>query len=392
MTEQDMRNKLQKLFDKNIPVYSYSKLTTWHECKYNYYQNYILHNKSRDNIYNKIGTVVHDGLESIYNHKEDLKDIQNNFKKEIQACEEIGIKFPENPPTTKINYLKNMDHFFNNYKMMDTEMKTEYFILYKIPRKENPKEDRDYIWIQMKIDSIIPVYDKDGNFESVIINDWKTSSKFNKEKLIKAGNQLLIYKLGVEQAIGVNVSKIGWTMLKYVYCCYMTKGSKSNPSKVKKSIKERKDSAKHFHKKIVNDFIKNGMDTIEAELKAGKIINENNLKLLPKEIQEKYWIEDCFLEYEFDDDIIRDCIQWIKNTVNEIESIDKIEKNYPPVEIGDKTSYFCFNLCGRPNCIHLVKYKNENKDKFKKEKKEKSINDLFNDKKKIKMNLDSLFK
>lgn len=386
----EKNERLQELFNKGIPVYSYSKLDSWHSCKYNWYQSYVLHKRSKDNIYSKIGSVIHDSLESLYIDNESLDIAKTKFNETVKECEGRGIKFPENPPTTKINYLRNMSHFFENYNKMDVLMKTEQFVLLKFPRIDNAIEDEDFIWIQMYIDSIIPEVDGDGNIKRLIVNDWKTSSKFDKDKLKKASKQLLIYKLGIEQQTKVTVSKIGWTMIKYAYCCYWTKGSKKVPSQLKKSMQERKDSVKWFQKKVVGDLISLGMDTIEAELLMGKAINKNDLSVLPKEIQDKYWIEDCFLEYEFSEEDLIECENWVINTVKHIEGIDDKLINYPPVEIGDKTSYFCHNLCGRPDCIHLIKYKNNNIDNFKKKKPEDAINNSTTDKKNL--NLDSLFK
>jgi hypothetical protein len=391
LAERDKNEKLQELFDKNIPVYSYSKLSSWDGCRFNWYNSYVLHKRSKDNIYSLVGGVVHDSIQAIYDKEGDLLLGKESFNTIVKESESKGIKFPDNPPTTKQNYIKNMNHFFENYNILDTKMITEQFVLLKIPRFDEAVNDEDFIWIQMYIDSIIPVF-KDGQLDSVIVNDWKTSSKFDKEKLIKAGRQLLVYKMGVEQSTGVPVSSVGWTMLKYVYCCYMTKGSKKTPSEVKKSMQERKDSIKYFYKKIVDDLIKDGMDTMEAELLVGKAVNKNDLTVLPDNIQEKYWIEDCFLEYEFDNELLKECEEWLKTTINEIESTDfESVRNFPPVEINQKSSYFCFNLCGRPDCIHLIKYKNENKDGFKKERAEEKINNILGETSK-KINLDDLFK
>lgn len=391
MSNRNGNEKLQDLFNKNIPVYSYSKLDSWSNCKFNWYNSYILHKRSKDNIYSLIGGVIHNSIEGIYQHKNDLVDAKEKFNKIVIESEKKGIKFPENPATTKINYIKNINHFFEHYKILNTKMITEQFVLLKIPKFENAIKDEDFIWIQMYIDSIIPVFNEEKKLESVIVNDWKTSSKFDKHKLLKASKQLIIYKLGVEQNTGVPVSKIGWTMLKYVYCCYRTKGSKKNPPQIKRIMQERKDSVKYFYKKIVQDLIDSGMDTIKAELLAGKSVNENSFDVLPQFVKDKYWIEDCFLEYEFNNEIIEECKQWVLNTVNEIESLDKELKNYPPVKIDEKNSYFCHNLCGRPDCIYLKKYIYKNSQKFKKEKKEEQITKEMG---KIgkKINLDSLFK
>jgi hypothetical protein len=392
MGKRETSERLQELFDKNIPVYSYSKLSSWDECKYNWYMSYILKIRSKDNIYSKIGEVSHDSLERVYHHEEELKTSKELFNKAVKELEQQGIKFPDNPPTTKSNYIVNMNHFFDNYKILDVDMITEQFVLLSIPRTENAINDEDFIWIQMYIDSVIPVCEGD-EIKSIIVNDWKTSSSFDKEKKLKASRQLLIYKLGVEQKTKTPVSKLGWTMLKYVYCCYRTKGSKAKPSELKQSMQERKNSVKYFYKKIVADLIETGMDTMEAELLTGKAVNQNSFKVLPEFIQEKYWIEDCFLECEFDDISLQECKNWVINIINKIESIENTSdlSNFPPVEINEKSSYFCFNLCGRPDCIHLIKYKNNNSDNFKRDKKEDEINKEIGITSK-KINLDDLFK
>lgn len=391
MAEREKNKELQSLFDRNIPVYSFSKLSSYDACKYNWYMSYVLHKRSKDNIYSALGGNCHDSLQGLYDGDNDFIEAKQSFNDKLKEVEKMGIKFPKEPPTTRTNYITNMNHFFDTYKKMDTKMITEQFVLLKLPRFDGAKEDEDFIWIQMYIDSIIPVYE-DGKLSSVIVNDWKTSSKFDKHKLVKASRQLLLYKIGVEQSTGVPVSKIGWTMLKYVYCCYMTKGSKKVPPALKRSIQQRKDCVKYFYKKIVSDLIAEGMDTMEAELLTGKAVNRNSFEVLPKEIQEKYWTEDCFLEYEFNDEIIQDCIDWTVNAVKSIEkNVELKVKDYPPVVIDDKSRFFCFNLCGRPDCIYLMKYKQENANNYKKNKKEEEIGkDIGNAK--VKINLDALFK
>jgi len=392
MGKREINTRLQELLDKGIPVYSYSKLSSFSDgCKYNYYMSYILKERSNDNIYSGIGSVSHDSIENVYHKKETLAEAKVKFNNAIKEFESNGIKFPSDPPTTKSNYIKNMNHFFDNYKVLDTPMITEQFILLSIPRIKNATNDEDFIWIQMYVDSLMPIVDGE-EIVGICINDWKTSSKFDKEKLLVSSRQLLLYKMGVEQLTNVAASKLGWSMLKYVYCCYKTKGNKQNLPQIKKSMQERKDSVKFFFKKIVQDLIDSGIDTMEAELLAGRAVNHNTLSVLPQFIQDKYWIEDCFLEYEFNDEVMKECKEWIINVVNEIESISSDNVlNYPPVEINEKTRYFCFNLCGRPKCPYLLKYKHDNIDSYKKMKSEEKISNLTGTNNQF-INLDSLFK
>lgn len=383
----EKNERLEELFAKNVPVYSYSKLSTFVQCKYNYYEGYILKQRSKDNIYSAVGSVLHDGLELLYKENRPIKETEKEFFDKIKEVGEKGIKFPENPPTTKSNYIKNISHFFDNYKKMDTKMITEQFVLISIPRFEGATEDKDMILIQAYIDSIYPVYEEiDGErkLKSVVVNDWKTSSKFDKNALAKASKQLLLYKIGVEQSTGVPVSTIGWNMLKYVYCC--TYGAKGQ---IKRSaMQQRKDSVKFFTKSLVKDLIKDNMDTMEAELLVGKCVANNSFEFLPDHIKKNYWIEDCFLTYDFDDDIVESTKQWVIDTVTEIESLGNDVNNYEAIEINEKNNFFCNQLCGRPKCPQLIKYNNDNRDKFKKDKKVEEIDSKLG---KSKINLDKLF-
>lgn len=382
--QREKNKELEELFKLNIPVYSYSKLTTFNHCQYNYYQGYILKKRSEDGIYGILGGVLHDGLEELYTNGKSIKETEEIFTKTLRDCKKRGVKFPDNPPTIENSYVKNMTHFFNNYKTMDIQMKTEQFVLLKIPRFDGAIEKKDFFYIQMFIDSIYPIYEEingEAKFTSVVINDWKTSSKFDKKALVKASKQLLLYKLGVEQATGVPVKTLGWTMLKYITpCSYDSKGN------VKRfAMQQRKDAVKTFYKSIVKDLLKNGMDTMDAELLVGKCVNFNSLEFLPKEIQEKYWFEDCFLPLEFDDEMVEDAVKWVVNTITEIEALDKDPNNYLPLDI-EKESFFCNTLCGRRDCKYLVKHNNENRDTFKKKDSEEENNVVGN-----KFDLDSLF-
>lgn len=380
--------ELEELFKLKIPVYSYSRLSSYHQCKYNYYEGYILKRRSPENIYGLVGGVSHDGLEELYRDGIPIKEVEQKFMDCISESAKNGIKFPENPPTTKQNYIKNMSHFFNNYQTMDVKMKTEQFVLVKFPRFEGAIEKKDFIYIQMFIDSIYPVFKEvDGKqiFDSVVVNDWKTSSKFDKHALEKSSKQLLLYKIGVEQTTGVPVSKLIWNMLKYTHCCtYNAKGG------IKRSaLQQRKDAVKFFVKPMVKDLIKSGMDTMDAELLVGKCVNHNSFEFLPDDIRERYWLEDGVVECEFNDEIIETTKQWIIDTVLEIESLGDDVKNYPSVEITEKNNYFCNNLCQR-NCEAIKKYNNANRDIYKKKKEEKEkVTEIENPVSKF--NLDSLF-
>lgn len=380
--------ELEELFKLGIPIYSYSKLSTFNFCEYNYYQGYVLKKRSDDGIYGILGGVLHDGLEEQYKLNKPIKEYEEVFANTLRDCKKRGIKFPDNPPTIEKSYVANISHFFANYNVMDIKMKTEQFVLLKIPKFEDAIEKKDFYYVQMFIDSIYPYFEEiDGvsTFTGVVVNDWKTSSKFDKKALVKASKQLLLYKIGLEREKNVEVKQLGWTMLKYITpCSYSAKGE------VKRfAMQQRKDFVKNFYKAIVKALIKDGMDTMESELLVGKCVNHNSLEFLPENIRKMFWYEDCFLELPFDDESVKGALDWVTNTIDTIESKSKEECDYKPLNIEEE-SFFCNTLCGRKDCKYLVKYNNANRDIYKKKKDEKErISEVANPVSKF--NLDSLF-
>ena len=46
-------------------LYSFSKLNSFHQCEYQYYLNYILKEKGKQNVYGHLGGVIHDLCEQL---------------------------------------------------------------------------------------------------------------------------------------------------------------------------------------------------------------------------------------------------------------------------------------------------------------------------------------
>lgn len=48
---EEIKNKVKKLKEENIPVYSISRLNTIENCKYEFYKTYMLKTEGINNIY-----------------------------------------------------------------------------------------------------------------------------------------------------------------------------------------------------------------------------------------------------------------------------------------------------------------------------------------------------
>ena len=132
------------------------------------------------------------------------------------------------------------------------------------------------------------VHNEDG---TVSVIDFKTSSKYAKKDLPKNANQLIIYGLALEQ-MGYVVRDVKYMMLKYV----TVKGKRGD-----KMIERR-------------------------------------------ELEDGQEFEDCFVEYPYNAISKMECIDWIEETIDEIESLTKYD-TWEHKDINKGTSFYCSNIC-----------------------------------------------
>jgi ATP-dependent helicase/DNAse subunit B len=349
-----LKDKLDELKKKGAKIYSFSKLGTFNNCQYEYYKSYINKEQGIENVYTLMGSQLHDGIEGIYSNEKTMDNLRDDYSNKLVELDLLGIKFPNE----KIgdSWKADIGHFLNNFNRIDKKMLLEKLIVFEID---------DGVWLQGYIDSISPS-DQGKPFVNII--DWKTSSKFSGKKLQEAGRQLLMYKYGLEKTTNHKVDKIMWFMLKYVYVCHKLKNGKT-----KQKMCNRGKWVKEIKKPLEKELTNLGIDEFELELLLDKAIEENNLTCLPKEIQDKYWLEDCVVEYEATEENLDELKEYILSTINEIESKDKNNvEEWKPVEIDKSNSFYCSVLCGhRKTCPFYKQFLKENADGFdKKDKKD----------------------
>lgn len=339
MSIRKMEDKLKELKSQGTTVYSISRLNAFNDCQYNFYKTYIQGDRGENNIYGLAGSAIHQHIEDIYNNQATKEDLIKGLDDILNECDLFGIKFPSEKIAE--NWKKDMYHFANNFKKMNKDILTERFILYEI---------EPGIWLQGFIDGIAA--NKEDN--SLIILDWKSSSEFKGDKLLKAGRQLLIYKEAIENTTNFKVSKCGWAMLKYINVTY----------KGKTKMCSRRKWVKDFSNKLKKDLKKLGEDDIVIEMMVETAVDNNNLDNMPEEIQDKYKLEDAIVWYEATDKLIKECKDYIVDTVKEIESKDSNnEDEWKPVELNRKTEFFCKFLCShRSTCKYLKEYLNDGKE------------------------------
>lgn len=351
-----MEEKLEELKSQGKTVYSHSRISTFNNCEYEYYHTYVKKDRGLNNVYTLLGSCIHDNIEGIYKGERDIEKFKENYVNSLLELELSGVKFP----SEKIgdSWKADVEHFLNNFNKLDSKMLLEKLIVFEID---------DGIWMQGYIDAIKP--SEKGN-PYIDIIDWKTSSKFTGKKLTEAGRQLLMYKVGLEQTSKFKVNKVMWFMVKYIYVC-----NKQKNGKVKQKMCSRGKWVKEMRTQFEKELYNGGLEEFEVELLLDEAESKNNIDVFPEQVKSKYWLEDCFVEYDIDDEKIDEFKNYVVDAVHKIESKDiNDEDDWEPIEITKYNSFYCSVLCGhRKHCKFYKKFLDENADSF--EKKDK--NDAF---------------
>lgn len=340
MAEREKSKILEKLKEEGKTVYSISRINSFNTCQYGYYRTYILRDRGKNNVYGIAGSEIHDAIEEIYLGEEKKDNMSQRLDDLLFKCDITGIDFPSE--NIKNNWVNDMRHFANNFDLINKKVATEEFVVYEVD---------DGIYLQGYIDAIFKNEDN-----TVDIIDWKSSSRFAGKKLKDAGRQLLIYKDALEKTKGLKVKNIAWYMFKYVNVC-----SRYKNGNIKRKMCNRRRWVKEISKDIKKELKKLGNEEFIIEMLVDKAIEDNSLDGLPQDIQNKYWLEDCMVYYDYTDGKMQECKDYITNTVKKIESKDRDnEKDWNPVKIDRGTEFFCKNLCGhREVCPYLQKYLNK---------------------------------
>lgn len=328
-------------------IWSWSKWNCFHTSPYEYFLKYILHKKEdrTDCIYTTTGGIAHDIMERRYTGKLPYEQMIDDFEDGwVTAFNIAEMKFDRNSPekNDKISqkYYENLKHFFMNHTPLKYKPVIEQFVKAKIG---------DYLF-QGYID--VCFKDDEGNFN---ILDWKTSSIYKGKKAENECGQLVVYAIGLNQQ-GVPMDKIHicWNFLKYVSIQYEQANGAVKTREVErcKIGESLQTNAKMWLKKLgyvdqVDDYLKLLLDT-------------NNIECLPKEVQEKYIISDCYVYVPLTDELIN---RWKETIIFTINDIELREKDYEETQ-SDKAfwdtdesveaqSYYFSTLCGYSPNLHL---------------------------------------
>ena len=382
------KGQLEKLKEKyNIEtIWSWSRYNTYKNDPYSYMLKYINHiRETKENIYSYEGGRIHEEcMEDFYNGKIKYEDIPEIYEQIVFDANMKELKYnrKDEVANRKIGdkYEECIRLFCKQHIPIKTKMIIEQFITVKIG---------EYLF-QGYIDALTK--DEEG-FYNII--DWKTSTMYSGQKVIKESGQLVLYaEILIQKGIDINKIKICWNFLKY---CIIEQQLKSFEDKEKTihKIRETKCLRNEWVSKVSTNLRmwlkQDGLEEFEIDELVSEAIKNNNLRNMPAHIIAKYKMKDCYVYIHLTQELVDNLKTDIIATLDEI---GMLEKTYEVTKddrlfwthIDKQNEFFFANLMSYSAKVHKPwkEYLEDqnmfgNQKKVKEEKDEDWMNELLGD-------------
>lgn len=349
------RDELNELCKKlNVDILdSWSKYHCYKQDKWEAFLKYVLHEKEdrTNGIYAVSGGYCHDIIEKLYSGEIEYKDMINMYEDSLLTMNIAELKYDRNDDekNEKIanKYESCIRHFFKNHNVIKQPHRIEHFIIIRIT---------DDIVLQGYIDFLFTekYTDENGNEKTRIrIVDWKTSTRYSGKKIDSECGQLVIYAEGIRQALDIPLEDIicEWNFLKYVTVTYEQKNGKKKNRYIERNVigESLVNTAKMWLKEFGYE------DDMESYI--DKMILDNTIDCLPKEVRDKFEIKDCYVQVPLSEEKIDELKSDIADTIHEFR--DK-EKEYKATkdemlfwqDVTDEDAFRLATLSGYSRALH----------------------------------------
>lgn len=303
-------------------LWSWSKISSWYTSKYEWFLHYIMHEEPDrlDCIYGKEGSYSHDIIEKYYNKEIPYKEMINDFQYSWDTARDmLGLKFnrsdAEKDKSVAKRYYNNLKLFFEHHQPLDYKLHTEEFAIIKVGNNV----------LQGYIDAW---YQDENNVIHII--DWKTSSIYTGKTLEEKSGQLVCYAMYfMQKGIPIDRIKLHFNFLKYATITYEQANGKIKSTNVERGQLGDKlqSSCKMWLKKLGYE------DKLDDYLK--RVLDTSDIKCLPKDIQEKISISDCYVDVPLTMELVKYWKNYIITTINEIEEKIMLYEIY-----GDESVFY----------------------------------------------------
>lgn len=355
ITIRKTREELNEICKKlNVEILdSWSKYHCYKQDKWEAFLKYVLHKEEdrKNGIYAVSGGYCHDIIEKLYSNEIKYEDMIDMYEDSLLTMNIAELKYDRNDPekNEKIanKYENCIRHFFKNHNVIKQPHRIEHFITIRIT---------DDIVLQGYIDFLFTekYIDENGNEKTKIrIVDWKTSTKYSGKKIDQECGQLVIYAEGIRQALGIPLEDIvcEWNFLKYVTVTYEQKNGKKKDRYIERNAigESLVNTAKMWLKEFGHE------DEIDEYV--DKMIMDNTLGYLPKEVQEKFKIKDCYVQVPLSEEKINKLKKDIAEAIYDFRDREKEYKETHDEmlfwqDVTDEDVYRLATLSGYSRLLH----------------------------------------
>lgn len=319
ITRETMEYEINKIkgINPNAKFWSISRINNFNSCKRQYYHTYVNKKEQKTGIYSLLGSAVHADLEDLYENKTDKLECVS-FDNDWVKASMFGINFMSD--NVRDNYKKDIDEHYKRYKKPNGKFLSEIGFLLKLT-------DNDYMMGYIDLIQLL-----DDNKAKIV--DFKTSSKFDKKKLIEAGRQLSVYQMALEQLYQMEIIDNGWEMVKYI--TVQIGDYKSKDVSAREWVSKCKTQIKNLNKK------EKYVDEDLIDMLLSKCEVDNDIKSLPQELQNKISIKTCYIGYDVTEEVKQETLNYILETIKEIEKLNINNELEWECNVND---FYCKNLC-----------------------------------------------
>lgn len=351
MGKRETDERIRALYNAGIKPYSISKLNAIDGCLKEAFYTYVkgMRDEGKQNIYGIMGGRVHEVLEQIYNDNATGEDLLPALQRDLDSADMLGVDFPRDfkgGSSIRDNWVADMTEFCKHFEKLSGNFATEELVVLKI------SETRYLIGYV----DLIQIMDTES--KKVKIYDFKTSSKFKKEDLLHHGRQLIVYGMGLEQA-GYTIEDLAWIMLKYVEVKYMgyARVNAKNKTEITKVI-QRGKLAKELSGVVEKLMTAAGYDNVDIEIILSEFRSTNSMESLPEDIRNQITVAQYIEHYPYTEENKKEALDYINSRADQFEELQKRgEDAWIPVDITQKESFYCNNLCTyREICPHIKAY------------------------------------
>lgn len=326
-------------------VWSWSRYNTSLIDPYGYMLKYILKVKPDQipSIYGSMGGETHEIIESLYKGELNREQAIARYKDMAIELDALGQTFnrKDEDANERIGdrYHQCNLHFLEHSKLRRGEdERLEEFIEIKVGS-------------QLFIGYVDYSYVKDG---ILYIEDFKTSSIYTGKKRDENAGQLKLYALGkIQQGWDIKNIRIGWQFTKYVDVYIKNKGKGYRKSNMMRcDIGKKLSPSVRAWMSDEKESVKTGFEYSEFDISQAveELMITNTLSHLPQHIQDKFIIDDCFVEAELTEELL---FELVKDMLKQVGKLIKLEvefgktkdKNLFYQTVTDKDAYFFANLC-----------------------------------------------